>query len=346
MIARICFALSVAVPTLAMATAAQSQQTLQPPRVASLGECRLASGAVIPNCRVAYRVYGKLDEARRNTVLIPTWLLGRSEDWAGLLSTNPLVDTTRFYVVVVDALGNGNSSSPSNTTPAAAGAFADLTVGDMVESQYRMLTERLGIQHLRAVVGFSMGGMQAIDWAVRHPNLVDAIVPIAGSPGVGAFDRLMWTAMLNEIEDGWHSHTPADSVWSRLAHLEMLFVRTPVGVNALGTDSVAKEIATNADQYRSSWKLEDYAAQLRAIRQYDVTRAFGGDLRRAAAQVHARVLAVYSWDDHMVTAGPVAEFARLVRADTLSVSSTCGHIMVFCEQERVAPRIRSFIELR
>jgi homoserine O-acetyltransferase len=252
------------------------------------------------------------------------------------------VDTTRFHVVVVDALADGQSSSPSNT-PGGSAAFSDLTIGDMVESQYRLLTTRLGIHHLRAVVGFSMGGMQAIEWAVRHPSFVDKIVPIAGSPRVGAYDRLMWTAMLNEIEDARRSATPTDTVWSRLAHLEMLFVQTPVGLNERGIDSVAKDVATSARQYRAAWDLQDYAAQLRAIRRYDVSSSYGADMHRAAAEVKARVLAVYSWDDHTVTAGPVAEFARLVQADTLSIRSACGHIMLFCEQSRVGAAVRAFI---
>jgi homoserine O-acetyltransferase len=327
---------------LVVATAATAQPPVPPLRVGSIRDCRVADGAVIPNCRVAYRTYGRLDDTRSNTVLIPTWLLGRSEDWHPLLGNDPLVDTTRFFVVVVDALGDGHSSSPSNTRGARA-AFAALTVGDMVESQYRLLTVQLGIHHLRAVVGFSMGGMQAIEWAVRHSTFVDKIVPIAGSPRVGTFDQMMWTAMLNEIEDAHRAGAPADSVWARLAHMEMLFVQTPVALNSRGTDSVTREVAANARGYRRAWALEDYAAQLRAIREYDATRAYGGDLRRAAAEVRARVLAVYSWDDHMVTAGPVAAFARLVHADTLSIRSSCGHVMVFCEQKRVGAAIRAFI---
>jgi homoserine O-acetyltransferase len=333
---------AAALATLAGTNAVRAQ-TLPPPRVAALGECRLATGAIIPECRVAYREFGPTDTSGHNTILVPTWLLGRSDDWLELLGANGIVDTTHFHVLVVDALGDGQSSSPSNTTPRARAAFADLAVGDMVESQYRLLTERLGIRHLRAVVGFSMGGMQALEWAVRHPGFVDKVVPIAGSPRVGTFDRLMWTAMLDEIEDARRAATPADSVWERLAHLEMLFVQTPAGVNARGADSVARDIAANARQYRRTWQLEDYAAQLRAIRRYDVTLGDGGELRRAAEHVRARVLAVYSWDDHMVTAGAIAEFARMVRADTLSVSSTCGHVMLFCERPRVAAAIGAFL---
>jgi homoserine O-acetyltransferase/O-succinyltransferase len=317
-------------------------QQVPPPSVASLGDCRLSTVAVLPNCRVAYRPYGKLNAAHDNVVLIPTWLLGRSEDWLPLLTAEPLVDTTQFYVIVVDALADGLSSSPSNTAPGARAVFQDLTIADMVESQYRLLTERLGIHHLRAVMGFSMGGMQAIEWAVRYPSFVDRIVPIAGTPRVGTFNRLVLTAMLDEIVDGRRAGIPPDSLWPRLARTEMLFIVTPIGLNARGTDSVSHDIAVNAGNYRA-WDLDDYAAQIAALRRYDVAAGYGHDMRRAAARVRGPMLAVYSWDDHMVTPDSMAEFARMVGADTLSIASTCGHVMVFCEQKRVGAATRAFI---
>ena len=326
-----------------VAAALPAQAPPAPARRASLGECRLASGAVIPDCRVAWREFGALNADRSNVVLIPTWLLGRSDDWASLLGDSGFVDTTRFHVVVVDALGDGLSSSPSNSAPAARRAFDDLTIADMVESQHRLLTERLGVRHLRAVMGFSMGGMQAIEWAVRHPEFVDRIVPIAGTPRVGVYDRLLWRALLDEIEDGRRGRLPDDSTWARLSRWEALFENTPRGLDARDTDSVAAESARNAAGYRRSWKLDDYAVQLRAIGRHDTTLPYGGDIRRTAASIRARMLAVYSWDDHMVTAGPLPELARLTHADTLVIASPCGHVMMFCEQARVAPAVRAFI---
>lgn len=317
-------------------------QTAPPLNVVSLGDCHLSTAAVLPNCRVAYRAYGRLNGAHDNVVLIPTWLLGRSEDWHPLLTTEPLVDTTRFYVIVVDALADGLSSSPSNTVPSARAVFRDLTIGDMVESQYRLLTQGLGIRHLRAVMGFSMGGMQAIEWAVRYPFFVDRIIPIAGTPRVGAFNRLVLSAMLDEIVSGRRAGIPSDSLWPHLARTEMLFVQTPLGLNARGFDSVSHDIAANARQYRV-WDLDDYAVQIAALRRYDITADYGNDMRRVASRVRAPMLAIYSWDDHMVSPDTMAELARLVRADTLSIASPCGHVMVFCEQKRVGAATRAFM---
>lgn len=276
-------------------------------------------------------------------MLIPTWLLGRSEDWISLLGLRSYVDTTRFYVLVVDALANGRSSSPSTVPLRLRDAFRGLTIGDMVESQHRLLVEHLGISHLRAVVGVSMGGMQAFEWAVRYPTFVDLVVPIAGSPRVGAFDHLLWTTMLEEIDTAKRTRTPADSTWAQLARLEALFLRTPVAVNESSWDSVLTEAATQGKTYRESWPLEDYAAQLEAIRHHDISAGFGSDLTSAARAVQARMLIIYSPDDHMVTAGPAVQFAPLVLAKTLSLPSSCGHLVFFCEQERIGAAIREFL---
>src|SRR6185295_10100403 len=91
------------------------------PKIAFLGSCSLSSGAVIPNCRLAYRLFGQINATRDNAVLIPTWLLGRSDEWVPLLGPDAILDTTKFHVVVVDAFANGMSSSPSNTSSSARG---------------------------------------------------------------------------------------------------------------------------------------------------------------------------------------------------------------------------------
>jgi homoserine O-acetyltransferase len=275
--------------------------------------------------------------------VVPTWLLGRSEDWLPLLGQTGIIDTTRFQVLVLDALADGLSSSPSNTEPASRRAFDSLTIGDMVMAQYQLLRDLLGLSHVHAIVGISMGGMQALEWGVRYPRFASRIVPMMGSPRVPAHDQLMWTAMLREIEDARRAGISSDTVWARLAQLEMLFLQTPGGLNARGADSVQREVATNAARYRGGWALEDYAAQLRAISRHDISRPFGGDMERAAQVMRARMLAVYSWDDQMVTAGPMAAFARRIRADTLALRSPCGHITFVCEKARIGKTVRAFL---
>ena len=130
------------------------------PQIASLGECVLSSGARLPDCRLGYRVLGARAAREDNVVLVPTWLGGTSADWVSLLGPGRLIDTTRYQVMVVDALGDGVSSSPSNQN---VRPFPAITIEDMVATQYRLATEVLGLKRLHAVVGVSMGGIQVFD---------------------------------------------------------------------------------------------------------------------------------------------------------------------------------------
>src|SRR5712691_4276924 len=210
--------------------ASASGQAQRPPTVVSLGTCHLAGGATIQDCRIAYRVFGRLNAARTNAVLVPTWLLGRSEDWIGMVGENGWADTTRFFTIVVDAFANGRSSSPSNTPPEGRAAFRDLTIADMVDAQHRLVVEVLKLPRLHAVLGISMGGMQAFEWAVRYPTFVDAVVPIVGTPQTGAFDRTYTSAYISLVENGRAHGVPDDSVWNQVALLSEMHLRTPRAV--------------------------------------------------------------------------------------------------------------------
>ena len=320
---------------------AQTAAAPPAPQIAPLGTCRLSSGSVLSDCRVAYRTYGALSPSRDNVVVIPTFFAGRSEDHAFMLGA--YVDTTRHHVVIIDALADGHSSSPSNS---AAGAvpFAGLTISDMVDVQHRFLTEHLGLRHVRAIVGISMGGFQTFEWAVRYPSFMDAAVPIVGTPRPTTYDRLIYDTWRRSAEESSGPQTNPDSAWMQASRLETLFMRTTRFTNDSGDAHTLRSIREMAKAYKETgWSLGDYAAQTRALISHDISARFSGDLARAAATVRARMLIVWSLDDVLVDPRPAAAFARLVAADTLAVPSTCGHSVFWCEPERIGRVVREFI---
>ena len=122
------------------------------------GDFLLENGSVIRECVLGYRTFGKLNKKRSNAVLFPTWFAGTSQQLEIFIGPGKMIDSSRYFVIAVDSFGNGVSSSPSRSTAQQGKTFPDFSIGDMVRAQYRLVTEKLGISRLHAVVGISMGG--------------------------------------------------------------------------------------------------------------------------------------------------------------------------------------------
>jgi homoserine O-acetyltransferase len=129
--------------------------------VLGLGDFELQEGATLRDARLAYKTYGTLNEAKDNTIVYPTWYSGRHWENEWLIGDGMALDPGRYFIIVPNMLGNGLSSSPSNTPPPYDKArFPDVRVLDNVRAQHTLVTEHFGIQRLVAVTGWSMGAGQ------------------------------------------------------------------------------------------------------------------------------------------------------------------------------------------
>ena len=148
----------------------------------SLRNFKLESGVTLPEARVVYATYGTLNAAKDNVVLVPSHYMA---DWHGyewLIGPDLALDPARWFIVATELFGNGRSSSPSNTPePFHGPRFPVTTIRDNVEAVRRLLAETFGVSHVRAIIGFSMGGQQAFQWAVSHPGFADRIVVTAAT---------------------------------------------------------------------------------------------------------------------------------------------------------------------
>ena len=167
---------------------------------ADFGDFKLQSGAVIHDFRLGYRTAGALNAEKSNAILWPTWLGGKSQGLLQFAGPGNVADTAKYFVVMVDAIGDGVTSSPSNSRTQARLKFPEFTIRDMVEAEHRLAVDVLGLKHLRAVVGVSMGGMQIFEWAVAYPDFMDVAVPMMGSPQSTSYDKLLWTAQIDALE--------------------------------------------------------------------------------------------------------------------------------------------------
>ncbi|MCB9627380.1 MAG: homoserine O-acetyltransferase [Sandaracinaceae bacterium] len=196
----------------------RSGAVLEALRVVRLAEgLTTASGETLRDVQVAYETYGELNAARDNAVLLCHAMSGDShvarhhpEDspgwWERLVGPGRAIDTDHFFVICSNVLGGcRGTTGPASTDPATqrpyGSSFPTITVEDMVDVQQRLLTQ-LGITHLRAVVGGSLGGHQALCWATRYPSWVTTAVVIAASARLSsqalAFDVVGRNAILSD----------------------------------------------------------------------------------------------------------------------------------------------------
>jgi homoserine O-acetyltransferase/O-succinyltransferase len=312
---------------------------------ADLGTCKLASGGQIEHCRLGYRTWGTLNADKSNSILFPTWFSGNSGDLAQYIGADKMIDPARYFFIGVDALGNGVSSSPSNSTTQHGPAFPAFTTRDMVNAEYRLATETLGLKHLRAVMGGSMGGMQTFEWIVNYPGFMDLAVPIVGSTKLTGYDLLLWNAEADSIrqDPAWKGGNYAQKPPAGEAMtIHNLALTTPAHYARETTPD--KFPAVDAG-YRTKGILpfdaNDWLAQLNAMIHHDV--AHGGSLDEAAKKVKAKVLVISSAQDHMVNPQPALDFAKRINAQTLILESDCGHLAPGCESGKVNAAVRAFL---
>src|SRR5438309_6714807 len=175
---------------------------------------RFHSGETLPELRIHYRTLGSPTRDGsgivRNAVLIGHGTGGAGTQFLSpqfanvLFGPGQLLDATRYFIILADGIGHGRSSKPSDGLHAR---FPHYTYDDMVAAQYELLTKKLGVNHLRLVMGTSMGGMHTWVWGEQHPDFMDALMPLASLPAQVAGRNRGWRLMGIEAirsDPEWH----------------------------------------------------------------------------------------------------------------------------------------------
>jgi homoserine O-acetyltransferase len=316
---------------------AQTAQAEGEQQFAELGAFKLQSGGVIQDFRLGYRTLGKLNAQKSNAILWPSWLGGKSDDLLQFLGPGKVVDTSKYFVVLVDAIGNGVSTSPSNSKKQPLMRFPAFSMRDMVEAEHRVAIEVLHLSHLRAVMGISMGGMQTFEWIVAYPDFMDLAIPMFGSPQSTAFDKLLWTAQIDaiELDPAWNHGNPTGPLSLGCV------VSEEIGQMNLTSPAyrVAHTSPKDFDAYLAELKkhavgdgglASDQIRQREAIISLDIPGEFGVTLPELTKKVRAKLLVVVSPQDHLVNPIPAEQFAAAIAAPVITLDSPCGHISLEC----------------
>ena len=287
---------------------------------------------------LAYKTYGSLSPARDNAIVVPTFYGGRHAETAYMLADGRAIDTRRYFVVVPNMFGNGLSSSPSNTpAPYGRGGFPLMSLYDNVVCQHRLLTSHLGVERIRLVAGFSMGGMQSYQWGALYPELVDAIAPICASARISDHNYLFVDSakaalMLDpDFKDGWYDSPPirgmlafgkvyAAWLFSQDFMREKLYrsigLATRQDVLKLTQNYFLQNDANDLLAMADTWLTGDISAN----------PVFNGDLDAALAAIRARAIVMPgTTDQYFPVADNAAEVARMPRAELRPIPSGWGH---------------------
>lgn len=321
----------------------------------SIGELQLERGGVIADCELAVATRGQLNEARDNAILITTWFGGTHQSWLdSYVGGEHALDPAKYFIVVINQIGNGLSTSPHNTTDEsiAMARFPEVTIGDDVVAQERLLREHFGIQQLYAVVGAAMGAEQAWEWAVRFPDQVKRAAPIAGTAQTTAHDQ-MFTEVLTEtitsdpgfndgdypdntaVRDGLARHTRlwmllglSTEFWKQEAWRNLGFATREAVVTEFFEPLVAAMDPNALTVMAGKW------------RGGGVSRHAGGDVAAALNRITARVFALAIDEDMFFPVRDIQAEQELVPGAQLRViSDIAGHFALFGLHESYIPQV-------
>jgi len=351
----------------------------------------LQSGASIRDYSLAYETYGTLNADRSNAVLICHALNAshhvagsyegqpRSEGWwDNMIGPGKPVDTDRFFVIGVNNLGSCfGSTGPMHLNPdtdRVYGAdFPVMTVEDWVDAQARLL-DVLGIQTLAAVMGGSLGGMQALSWALRHPERVRHAVVIASAPNLNAeniaFNEVARRAIVTDPDfHGGHfyEHGTVPKRGLRIARMvgHITYLSDDVMNEKFGrqlregislkysTQDIEFQIESylryQGDKFSEYFDANTYLLITRALDYFDPARAFEGNLARALAQATARFLLVSFTTDWRFSPARSREIVRALLENRRDVSyaeidAPHGHDAFLLEDPRYLGVVRAYFE--
>jgi Homoserine acetyltransferase len=269
----------------------------------AIHDFKFASGETLPELRLHYRTLGKPEKDAQgkttNAVLIMHGTTGsgaqfiRPEFAGELFGKDQPLDATKFFIVLPDGIGHGKSSKPSDGMHAK---FPRYGFVDMVEAQYRLLTDGLGVDHARLVMGTSMGGMHTWLWGELHPDFMDALMPLASLPTQISGRNRAWRRMVIDAvrnDPAWHGgeyktqppslHTAAEMLWFMSSNPVLRQKDAPTLAK---TDEVIDKFV---EQIVKTDDANDVLYALEASHDYDP----GPNLEK----IHAPLLAINSADD-------------------------------------------------
>ena len=305
------------------------------------GDVTLQSGITLPDVRVAYHTHGHLNAARDNAIVYPTHYSGTHDSNAWAIGPGMALDPETYFIIIPNMLGNGLSSSPSNTpAPHDGPRFPLITVRDNVMLQHRLVTEVFGITTLKLVTGHSMGAQQSFQWGALFPAMVQRIAPFCGSARTSRHNWLFLegckSALLadGDFAGGDYATPPhrgirafarvyAGWAWSQT------FFRQRLDSERLGLPSLEAFLTHAWEPSFLAHDANNLLAMLATWQAADISNdaRFDGDFAKALAAITARAIVMPCRTDlYFPPEDSEIEVAQMPDAELRVIPSVWGHM--------------------
>ncbi|MFC3745270.1 alpha/beta fold hydrolase [Paenibacillus sp. GCM10012306] len=268
-----------------------------------LGDVLLQSGVILPNAILAYKTYGTLNTAKNNAIVYPTWFAGLHTDNEWLIGPGKALDPEKYFIIIPNMLGNGLSSSPSNTAPPYdRGNFPEVTIYDNVTLQHQLVTKKFGISTIALVVGWSLGALQTFQWGASYPDMVQRIAPFGGTAQTRPHAQMVFANMIAALqadsawENGFYKQQPTAGLaamgrvyapwgFSQAYYLEQLYQQD-------GYQTLEDYVVNYWDQVFLTFDANDLITMLRTGISGDISvnQAYNGNFELALRSITARAL--------------------------------------------------------
>lgn len=306
-----------------------------------LGDLLLECGETLRGAKLAYRTFGTLNADKSNAILVTTWFSGTGQVMEGVyIGEDHALDPSKYFIIVADQLGAGTSSSPHNTpAPQAMGKFPNLSIGDDVSAQHKLVTEHFGIEKLAMVVGGSMGGQQVYEWAVVHPEMVERVAPIAATARASLHQKVFVRALEEAItsDPAWNNGWYASGLDVRDGMDRMAMIMSTLGwsrefyqeerwKSVLGMSSLDDFINGFMKAYFEPMDPNALLCEMYKWQRADVGRHEGGDLAKALSRITAKTCLMPIDHDLFFPPNECEDDCKMIAGAKLSViESKDGH---------------------
>lgn len=304
------------------------------------GNVVLQSGATIRDCKLAYKTFGTLNAAKSNAIVYPTWYSGQHYDNEWLIGPGMALDPADKFIIIPNMLGNGLSSSPSNTPePYNAARFPKVTACDNVRLQHRLVTEVFGIERLPLVTGWSMGALQTFHWGALYPDMVERIAPFCGSAKCSRHNFVFLEGVKAALTadaafaGGWYKSKPETGLRAMARvyagwGFSQTFYRQELDLKALGYSSLEDFLVAFWEGFFLPKDANNLLAMLWTWQHGDISanELYNGNFRRALGAIKAKAFVMPGRTDlYFPPEDSRFEVAHMPNATLIPIDSVWGH---------------------